>query len=152
MIVSVAAIGCAIGLAACGSGDATSTTPSGQLKLKLEQPSQPLAEEGTSTGFRLMRDGEEAYSGDFWRLPRGRENEAAGTTTYDLDTVDLDDGDYGMEAVVKTCGAAGCSDADLGSPSTSCDAHVQIHPGAVTVLTVVVRGLNRPCAFTVTPG
>jgi len=154
MVIVVAATGCALGLlglAGCGSDDNTTAT-TGQVKLKLEQQSQPLAIEGTSTGIRLTRGGEEAYAGDFWRLPKGRENESTGTTVYDLETIDLDAGNYGMEAVVRVCPAQGCSDTDLGVPATRCDANFQVHVSAATILAVVVRGINRPCTFAVTPG
>lgn len=154
-IIAAAVVGCAVallGLAGCGSGEETTTAATGQVELKLEQPSQPLAIEGTSIGIRLMRDGETSYSGDFWKLPKGRENPATGTTTYDLETLDLDAGDYPIAAVVRVCGGSGCSDADLGEPASRCQAHFQVHADALTTLAVVVRGLDRPCGFAVTPG
>ena len=146
------ATGCviaALGVAACGSGDDTTTNAAGTVKFKLEQPSVPLADEGTSTGIRLIRDGEDAYSGDFWDLPKGRENEATGTTTYGLDKFTLDTGDYAIAAVVRTCPASGCSDESLGAPSTHCHAHFQVHANEGTTLAVVVRGLGRRCRFAV---
>ena len=96
-----------------------------------------------------MHDGAEAYSGDFWKPPRGRENESAGTTAYDLETVDLDAGDYRIDAGVRVCPASGCSDADLGEPATRCDGQFQVHTDELTILTVVVRDLDSRCRFAV---
>lgn len=142
-----------LGFAGCGSGDDMTTTATGTVELKLEQPSLPLATEGTSTGIRLVRGGEAAYSGDFWKLPKGRENPATGMTTYALDSAELEAGDYRVRAVIRVCNAAGCSESDLGKPALRCTAHFQAKAGVVGTLTVVARRLDaRECGFAYASG
>jgi len=149
----VAGLVAAAGIAGCGSENEGTADEVGTVSFRLEQPSLPLAVEGTSTGIRLLRGGEVAYSGDFWKLPKGRENPNTGMTTYALDDADLEAGDYRVLAVIRACNAAGCSESDLGEPALRCTAHFQVKAGAVRVLTVVARRLDaRECGFAYTYG
>lgn len=141
----------AIAIAGCGDGDSTDSAASVSVVLKQELPSSPIADEGISTGISLTdADGNEVYSKDFWKLPRGRPNEAMGTTNYDLDETDLGPpGVYEIDAVIRACNASGCSAGNLGSPVVHCRTNLGIDVDRQITVVYKDREKTAGCVFAV---
>lgn len=140
----------AAAVAGCGESDTADPT-SVSVKLKLQLPSLPIAEEGTSTGISLTDvDGNEVYNEDFWKLPNGRSNEAMGTTNYDLDETDLGPpGVYEIDAVIRACNASGCSAGNLGSPVVHCRTNMGIDVDRQITVVYKDREKTAGCGFAV---
>ncbi len=140
----------ALAIAACGGSDSTDPAPSVSVKFKQELPSLPIADEGISTGIRLIdSDGSEVYNEDFWKLPAGNANETMDTVTYDLDEMVLTPGVYEIDAVIRACNASGCSAEDLGKTMVHCHASPGIDMDSQVTVVYKDREQAAGCGFAI---
>lgn len=140
----------ALAIAGCGDGDSTDSSSSVSVKFKQQMPLSVSFVEGTSTGVTLIdAEADEVYSEEDFSLPSGRTNERMDTISYDLGTIDLAPGVYEIDAVIRACGGAGCSDEDLGEPLVHCETNTGIDVDRQITVIYKDREQKAGCGFVI---
>ncbi len=137
-------------LAGCGSGESSDSTGSeSSVALKLQLPNEPTDVRLSSVRIHIsIPDGRSIYNEAFQKVPPGRANGPAGTTTYALETIDLPGGTfYDINAVVRACSESERCGGGL-SQIADCSAALDVDENEPMTFTIEMKSWDDPhCQF-----